>query len=132
MVTGQLGQPFSVRDLQGDEHEAAETANLAPGDPYPGRADATNGEYRVLQKRGGVIERSLGGGVREFALTSGDAEQIANALSVLDAWRRLSTSGLKIAVNASWDAWYLDGGEPRFLAAVPGGFAWPSLPAEVD
>jgi hypothetical protein len=45
---------------------------------------------------------------------------------VLAAWRSVANVGLKIALNSEWHAWYLEGGEPRFLAEVPGGFAWPS------
>ena len=107
--------------------------HLRPGEPYPGRADASNGEYRVLQKRGGVIERSLDRGLLEFALTDGhDVIKTANVRCVLDAWRQVSASGLKMAVNVAGHAWYLEGGEPRFLAAVPGGFAWPATPSKAD
>ena len=38
----------------------------------------------------------------------------------------------KLLTNPAGHAWYLEGGEPRFLAAVPGGFAWPAAPSEVD
>jgi hypothetical protein len=129
-VAGQLEQPFAIRDQDEDDSQVIETAHLGPGDFYAGAADATNGEYRVLQKRGGVIERSLGGGAREFALTdptsAADQEKIDNARRLLDAWRSVSTSGMKIAVNGAWHAWYLDGGQPKFLASVSGGFAWPT------
>lgn len=132
MVAGRLEEPFTTRDQGGrSDNKPVEVADLTPGDPFPGGTDASNGEFRVLQKRGGVIERSLSGGVRQFALTEGaDPTKIDNARRVLEAWRRVSSSGIKIAVNAEWHAWYLDAGAPRFLAAVPEGFAWPSAPRE--
>jgi superfamily II DNA or RNA helicase len=127
MVAGQLQEPFSTRNIGQTGSISADAAELRPGDPYPGPAEASNGEFRVLQKRGGVIQRSLPGTVREFALTDGaKREQILNAQRVLDAWRKVSSSGLKIAINRDWHAWYLDGGLPRFLAEVPEGFAWPT------
>lgn len=130
-VAGQLEQAFSIRDQETGDAEPARVVHLRPGDFYTGQTDAFNGEYRVLQKRGGVIERSLGGGVREFALTSGGSpDKIENARRVLEAWRQVTTSGLKIAVNRAWHAWYLEAGEPRFLASVPDGFAWPTSDAE--
>jgi superfamily II DNA or RNA helicase len=126
MVAGQLAEPFSTR-VEVASDTQIDVSSLRAGDPYPGPLDTEYGEYRLSQKRGGVIQRDLAGGNREFALTNGvDPEHADNAGRVLAAWRSVANVGLKIALNSEWHAWYLEGGEPRFLAEVPGGFAWPS------
>jgi len=125
MIAGQLEEPFSARVYVATD-VSADVTSLSPGDAYQGPLDKSHGEFRLSQKRGGVIQRDLPGGVKEFALTSGLDVEETNAQRLLAAWRSLASSGLKIAVNAEWHAWYLEGGEPKFLAAVPGGFAWPS------
>lgn len=130
MVAGQLAEPFSAR-VDGAAEVLPDTTSLKAGDAYRGPLDRSHGEFRLSQKRGGVIQRDLPGGVKEFALTSdvGDVQK-ANAQRLLTAWRSVAKTGLKIAVNGEWHAWYLEGGDPRFLAAVPGGFAWPSETGE--
>lgn len=125
MVAGRLEEPFSVRAEEGVD--AVDVESLSPGMPYGGRLDNDNGELRLSQKRGGVIQRDLRGGVKEFALLSGaDPQGVANAQRLLTAWRSIARPGMKITVNSQWHAWYVDGGEPRFLAEIPGGLAWPS------
>ena len=100
---------------------------LKPGDPYPGPATTEGGSYTIRQKRGGVIERKVGRSL-EFALgsRSTDDERGRNADEVLDAWRTLMIMGLTINVNAHDHVWYTEGGVRRFLAHIPGGFAWPT------
>jgi superfamily II DNA or RNA helicase len=128
MVAGQLREPFSIRSLD-QEQAAPDVERLIPGAPYTGPLDKTNGEYRLSQKRGGVVQRDLPSGAKEFALSEGEPGA-SNVSAVLSAWRAVSTSGMKFTVNREWHAWYLAGGEPRFLAAVPGGFSWPSRTSE--
>lgn len=125
MVAGILAQPFSTR-AETAVGLSVDTTSMRAGAPYVGPLDKTHGEYRISQKRGGVIQRDLQHGVKEFAVTSDAPDLAQNAERVLAAWRSVATAGMKIAVNAAWDAWYLDAGEPKFLAVVPGGFAWPS------
>jgi len=125
LVAGQLAEPFTTR-ADHVEHVDVDVSNLVPGESYRGALDAGHGEYRILQKRGGVIQRDRGAGVKEFALTEGHDTLSGNAARTLAAWRAVASTGLKIAVNSAWHAWYLDRGEPRFLAYVPGGYAWPS------
>lgn len=126
MAAGQLAEPFSIRPLEKDV-DAHATASLSPGATYFGPLDKTNGEYRLSQKRGGVVQRDVAGGAKEFALIDANRQAMsANLAAVLDAWRSVASAGIKFAVNNEWHAWYVAGGEPRFLAAVPGGFAWPS------
>lgn len=125
MVAGQLSKPFTLRAEAGTGLPL-DPASMVAGQPYRGPMNKTYGEYRVLQKRGGVIQRDLSGGVKEFALTNNGSDLATNAERVLAAWRSVARAGTKIAVNSEWHAWYLEGGEPKFLATVPGGFAWPS------
>jgi hypothetical protein len=130
VVAGRLAEPFVMRDLglaTGGPLDM-ELVDLSPGDPYPGPTDKINGSFKLGQKRGGVIERRVSSRSTEFALLqgSGSPELEANARRVLEAWRAASTTGLTFYVNSLWHAWYLDASEPRLLAKVPGGFAWPT------
>jgi superfamily II DNA or RNA helicase len=124
-VAGQLLEPFRVRDGTATT-DAIDASELKPGDPYPGPTDTRGGTYKLRQKRGGVIERRQGR-VTEFALTdSPEADsRTGNARHLLTAWRSLKTPGLTFYLNGLEHAWYREGGEARFLAAVPGGFLWP-------
>jgi hypothetical protein len=127
MVARRLDEPFATLSPVGTGTENFDASLLRVGDPYPGERDAANGELSILQKRGGVIERRIGGGIKEFAVTTNaDPAKAQNAERLLRAWREASPAGLKVSINASWHAWYMDKGEARFLADVPGGFAWPS------
>jgi len=124
MVAGQIAEPFSIRSLDQDDVVPG-VEQLTAGAPYRGPLDKSNGEFRFSQKRGGVVQRDLPGGTKEFALSDGEPGA-ANVAAALAAWRAVSQSGMKFAVNSEWHAWYITAGEPRFLAAVPGGFSWPS------
>jgi superfamily II DNA or RNA helicase len=124
-VAGQLAEPFS----------AAESASIAPktaaqptepGQVLPGRPDKDGGTYRLRQKQGGVIERRAPDGATEFAITNGDDLRAVNARQLLDAWRQATDRGITCFVTGSGVVWYLEKGKPRFLARIPGGFAWPS------
>jgi hypothetical protein len=59
----------------------------------------------------------LGGGGGDFA---------ENAERILEAWRSVLDQGISFHVNELGHAWYTEGGSRRYLAAVPGGFAWPT------
>jgi superfamily II DNA or RNA helicase len=130
-VAGQLTEPFrAASETPAESGADLETASLHPGDPYPGPTDKRGGSYKLRQKHGGVIERRAPDGATEFAMVEGSPEQRleTNARSVLDEWRRLFDRGIPFNVNQLGDAWYTEAGERRFLAHVPGGFAWPSSP----
>lgn len=105
-----------------------ESAAKRPGDPIPERPRRHLGPYRIRQKHGGVIERRTKLGA-EFAGTEdgqGAPELISNARRLLEAWRATGESGLSFNISSAGEAFYLAGGEARYLAPVPGGFAWPS------
>ncbi|MEV1286940.1 DEAD/DEAH box helicase [Micromonospora sp. NPDC049679] len=129
-VAGQLTEPFEVEstDPQPQDLDPGDTAALTPGSPLPGPTDKDGGSYRLRQKRGGVIERRAPDGATEFALVDDPApvELATNARRVLDAWRKLFDRGISFSVTHDGRAWYMEGGQRRFLAHVPGGFAWPS------
>lgn len=99
-----------------------------PGAQMPMTRDTTNGTFKLRQKGGGIIERRTSRG-SEFAGSSpgeGNAQLVANAARVLSAWKQTGETGLSFHVDAEDTAYYLRDGAPRFLAHVPGGFAWPS------
>jgi hypothetical protein len=79
-------------------------------------------------KRGGVIERKLRDR-SEFALVedTGKPDLEQNARRVLDAWRGLFDRGITFHVTEEGRAWYTQAGQRRYLAYVPGGFAFPSM-----
>lgn len=126
-VAGQLAEPFVVEPEDVGEAGHLDLADLAPGDIYPGRATREGGTFKLSQKRGGVIERRTREG-SEFALVEGTnaPELQANARRVLEAWRQVLDRGITFHVTGDGHAWYTTNGKRRFLAAVPGGFAWPS------
>ncbi len=129
-VAGQLTEPFQAAagddGLGGDG--AFDPSSLSPGDRYPGPANKKGGTYKLRQKQGGVIERRAPDGALEFALLDGTArpELEANARRVLNAWHELFDRGITFHVNGHGHAWYTQADQRRFLAKVPGGFAWPS------
>lgn len=53
-----------------------------------------------------------------------------NALAVLDAWNALGRSFSKSLINSSGRAWAESPWGRLFIAAVPGGFAWPTSEGE--
>jgi hypothetical protein len=128
LVAGALTEPFHTLDeVEEPDATAADLDQLRPGDPYPGPSDKSGGTYKLRQRGGGVIERKSLVRTSEFALTDGPGpeDRLDNARRLLDAWRSVSSQGLSFHVNELGHAWYTEGGERRFLAAVPEGFAWP-------
>lgn len=131
-IAGVLFEPFTTRDVQVlSALTESELAQLSPGDPYPGPVDKSRGEFWMAQRGGGTVERRVGR-TREFAFTDRTAANklAENALRAIESWRTLKTTGLKFSVNKLGHAWFLDRGEPKFLADVPGGFAFPGRAAE--
>jgi len=146
-VAGQLEQAFhAAEQFNWQTGGGREINDLRPGDRYPGPRDKEGGTYKLRQKHGGVIERPIptvnepkmestsrarSQGV-EFAVVNGNgsAELEANAKRILEAWREVIRRGITFHVNSRGDAWYIAGGERRFLAQVRGGFAWPSASKE--
>ncbi len=130
-VVGQLREPFEAQAPEPAASGPVDVASLSPGDPYPGPATKELGSFRTRAKSGGVIERRVQGGA-EFALTGPDVldERSANAERLLTSWQRVLDRGITFHVNALGHAWYTEGGVKRFLAEVPGGFAWPSTEME--
>lgn len=129
LVAGALDEPFvALDDTDASSVADVDLGSLAPGDRYPGPSDKSGGTYKLRQKAGGVIERKGPDRSSEFALDAGlgAPELHRNAHQLLDAWRAVSNQGMTFHVNELGHAWYTEGGERRFLAAVPGGFAWPT------
>ena len=82
-----------------------------------------------------MIERRGGPHGSEFALADPAATdpRVRNGARLLQAWQRTGEGGLTFHVSAAGHAWFLKAGQPRFLADVGGGFAWPSeRPADSD
>ncbi|MET7468784.1 DEAD/DEAH box helicase [Micromonospora sp. NPDC005686] len=128
-VAGQLTDDFEAEPRHAPPAAAAaDPSKLAPGTTLHGPLDKGGGVFRLRQKRGGVIERRLPGGVTEFARTddAAPAELVENAQRALDGWRQLFDRGISFFVSSEGHAWYLAGGSRHFLAYVPGGFSWPS------
>ena len=128
-AAGRLPEPFEIRQLGVPANgEIIDVSGLSAGDAYGGPTDRDQGTYALRQKGGGRIERKMKRGVREYASADDTASggRGENARRVLRAWKRISAAGMDFHLNSRWHAWYLDGGEPRFLAAVPGGFEFPS------
>lgn len=129
-VAGRLKESFALRDesVSPPLHRAVSGA-LRPGDRFDGSLDRSNGSYRLSQKRGGVIERrDTVARSSEYALASGGQRPALeeNAKRILTAWRTVAAHGLEFHLTADWHAWFLQGGEPRYLGCATGGFAWPS------
>ncbi len=124
-LAGRLAEPLYLREERSAPDTAVDVSGLTPGSAYPGPTDRRGGSYKLRQKRGGVIERQVGR-AKQFAATGEDSgPQAENARRVLLAWQGLMGSGFTFYVNSLEHAWYREAGEPRFLAAVPGGFRWP-------
>jgi hypothetical protein len=128
-AAGALDEPFRIRPLaEAASAESLDAAQLRVGEPYGGPTDKTHGTYALRQRGGGRIERRVGARLREYALLAGVRETAPaeNARRVLEAWRAVSSTGMDFYLNSLWHAWYLEAGEPRFLAEAPGGFEFPS------
>lgn len=123
-LLGQLAEPFRVAEEVVDAAEVREQ-DLVPGRVYLGPTDKTNGSYKISQRGGGSIERSVRGG-KEIADADGAAPQQANARQILNAWECLDRRVSRFSVNEMGHAWYEADGERRFLADVPEGFSWPT------
>lgn len=127
LVAGQLLEPFTARpELEQSATDDLDITVLQPGDAYPGPGDSDGGTFHLRLKRGGIIERKVKGGA-EFAFTHGTAspDLEANATRLLAAWKTVLDRGITFHINGLGHAWYEAEGERRFLADVPGGFAWP-------
>jgi hypothetical protein len=127
VVAGGLDETFrSIPDLS--ELDRAELSwPLRPGDALPGLPDRAGGVYSIRQRRGGLIERKTSTGVEWAYDDETDAPELAqNAIRVVEAWRSLLDRGITFFVGSDSFAWFVDEGMPRFLADVPGGFAWPT------
>lgn len=127
MVAGQLAEPFALVEPRLGNGAIPDPEDLKPGDPYPGPLDKDGGEFALRQRRGGMVVKHGRGRNVDGALTEGTGDEVReqNARRVLDAWRSVASEGMPFTVNGVGHAWFLDAGEPRFLAAVPGGFVWP-------
>jgi superfamily II DNA or RNA helicase len=126
-LAGQLREPFESLPEVTEVEADVDVSSLRPGDAYPGPSDKQGGTYKTRAKMGGVIERRAPGGGNEFAERSPASDPlVANADRLLDAWRTVIDRGITFHVNGRGHAWYTDSGTRRFLADVPGGFAWPS------
>ncbi|WP_431942319.1 DEAD/DEAH box helicase [Micromonospora marina] len=128
-VAGQLADEFEAEPRDAPPTEAvADPSKVAPGTPLHGHLDKEGGVFHFRQKRGGVIERRLPGGVTEFARTdaAAPADLVENAQRALDGWRRLFDRGISFFVSSEGQAWYVADSRRHFLAYVPGGFSWPS------
>ena len=131
-VAGKLAEPFEAAMSAAPVDGPVDAGSLSPGDPYPGPATKELGSFKTRAKAGGVIERRAKDGGADFALTGPDVPEhlAANATRLLAAWRGTLDRGITFHVNALGHAWYKQNGLNRFLAEVPGGFAWPSTEQE--
>ena len=128
-LAGRIDEPFRLRDEGANSDVVFNVDSLTPGSNYPGPTDKANGTFKFRQKRGGVIERREGA-VFFFASTEGQNNPLeANARRCLSAWKSLGGGGFTFYINRLGHAWYRTDGQARFLAMVPGGFAWPDTMA---
>jgi superfamily II DNA or RNA helicase len=125
-VVGQLKERFTPAEAAMSAEGDVDSANLAPGDPYPGPTDSQHGTFKLSQRGDGMIERKRGR-TREFAFDEGSnkPELEANARRVLNAWQQVGRETNSFSLNSRWDAWYRVGGQARFLTSAKGGFSWP-------
>jgi superfamily II DNA or RNA helicase len=124
LLAGQVSEPFRVAAAS-EASADVDVSELRPGSLYSGPADKKEGTFKLRQKSGGLIERRAGSEI-QFAITDqhGDVRS-ENAMRLLAAWASLNTSGMSFSINRLGHAWYREGGEVRYLAAVRGGFLWP-------
>lgn len=123
-LLGQLVEPFRVAEEVSDASDVRER-DLETGRAYLGPTDKSNGTFKISQRGGGSIERSVRGG-RELAGDEGPAAEEQNARKILSAWESLDRAISRFSVNEVGHAWYEADGERRFLADVPEGFSWPT------
>lgn len=127
-LAGRLEERF--RPLESTEVESSvDATSLTPGDTYHGPRTEAGGSYKLRQKRGGVIERRTRDGA-EFAVTDDGSPEAAAATRLLAAWQGLQLVGMPVSVNELGHAWYVEAGQPRFLADVNPGIRFPSDPSD--
>ena len=125
MLVGQLDEPFRAISEQATSTDF-EVASLRAGDEYPGPGDKKNGTYKVSQRGGGQVSRSVRGGAEvAFVEGSDDPRGEANALAVLQAWEAMGRAFSRFSVNSLGHAWTEATGGRVFVADVSGGFSWP-------
>ena len=131
LLTGRLSEPFRLREESADVGGAFDPDSLTVGEEYPGPTDQLQGSFKLRQKHGGLIQRTLGSAT-QFAITDGASDTLTeNGRRTLLAWQSLKKSGFTFYVNRLGHAWYREDGKPRFLAVASGGFLWPDVsPAE--
>lgn len=123
-LAGRLEERFQPLESAPIE-SAVDATELAPGDLYPGPRTDAGGTYKLRQKRGGVIERRTRHSA-EFAITEDGSPEGIAATRLLAAWKDLQLVGMPISVNELGHAWYVEAGQPRFLADVNPGLLFPS------
>jgi superfamily II DNA or RNA helicase len=124
-AAGQIAEPFVA--LSTDDSEIANTFSpLVAGSVYHGPLNSDHGTYKIRSRGGGCIERRLGRGHSQFAVSGGEhqSDLTSNAQKILEVWRTSIGQGLEFHLNNRWDAWYRTGGVPQFIANVPNGFEW--------
>jgi superfamily II DNA or RNA helicase len=125
MLVGQLDEPFRAISEQATSTDF-DVALLRAGDEYPGPGDKKNGSFKVSQRGGGQVSRSVRGGAEVASVESGDDPRgEANALSVLAAWEAMGRAFSRFSVNSVGHAWTEATGGRVFVADVSGGFSWP-------
>ena len=124
---GRLAEPFVARVDDASDGGTAQPDDAPPGSAFVGAPNEANGTFFVRARDGGCVERKVRGG-RELAVLVGENAdaRVANARTIVAAWRTIAKHGFAFFINDAWQAWYRDAGEPRYLARVAGGFAWPS------
>lgn len=125
VLAGRLAEAFRSRSPDEEPLDVPESS--VPGRLLGTMPDKRGGEFKIRQKQGGVIEKRSGGAAL-FALDENaeDERQVA-AQNTLAAWRLLSLPGIGIFVSGDGIVWFLDAGQPRFLARAPGGFLFPEV-----
>lgn len=124
VLVGQLSEPFRALSEAATSTDF-DVAALRPGQEYPGPGDKKQGSYKVSQRGGGQILRSIRGGAEvAFVEGSSDRRGETNAVSVLQAWEAVGRSFSRFHVNSLGHAWTEGTGGRMFVADVNGGFSW--------
>ena len=124
---GQLAEPFALLDSVPSNGEVPAVSSLRPGDPYTGPSTMTAAPSSCASGAAASSNDDKGREVEAaFDEGTGRLLQEQNARALLDAWRSLARPGMTVKVNHAGHAWYLDAGQPRYLASVEGGFVFPS------
>lgn len=125
LLVGQLSEPFRARSEAATSIDF-DAADLGPGQAYPGPGDREQGTYKLSQRGGGQISRSVRAGA-EFAFVDGSSDRPGerNARRVLEAWEAMGRSFARFSVNRLGHAWTEGPAGRIFIAVVDGGFSWP-------